>query len=776
MASSSHRRVFGLHQVFPLADAAANSNIESVTTFLNENSWLTRQHRRDPWPGYRVATHVGVQEEDGTVVDWLADPDMLPAVVPNARIFTYDWDANYFRGAPVETLLGHGETLLSHVAQRPGPDAATRPLIFVASCFGGLVLAQAVVRAAQEGSEYRDILLATVGIAFLATPFRGSAAAHEAQWQVIVGGIMQEQTSKELIDDLYEQDRHLRDLTRTFAELARHESVQLSLYCFYELKKTKILRRFLSSKWANVISKGVPGSYKILVSENSACLDTVPRLGLDATHSGMNKFGGPRRPTFQLVQKVIRGFVDQASSILERRKKSAHQPQWSVPFERNGDFVGRREMMDRLLDRVPPDVERDHCQRTTIEGLGGVGKTQMALETAYRVRDQYPNCSVFWVPAVDVTSFENAYREIGQKLQVAGIEEDGADIKSLVKNAMNQERCGSWLLIIDNADGVELLSGAAALCDYLPSSPRGSIMFTTRNHEAVAGLDISPRNMIMATEMSDIEALEMVQKNLEANQTRDGDSTTALLKLLAHLPLAIKQASAYMAKTGMSTTSYLHHCRSSDQRLINLLSQETQYHGRYKGMNNSIATTWLVSFNHILRDKPLAAEILQMISFLVEKDIPISLFWHGEDELAVDEAIGTLKAYAFITEREDLQSFDVHRLVQLAMRNWLRTEGQQQRWIEETIQRLADVFPFPKHENKEVWRPYLPHALSAVSFQKNLSLLGKYREAELTYRQALDPKKKVLGEEHPSALDSMNNLALVLEQQGKYEEAAQIFG
>ena len=75
---------------------------------------------------------------------------------------------------------------------------------------------------------------------------------------------MQEQISKELIDDLYERDKHLRDLTRTFAEMAQHESVQLPLYCFYEMKKTKILRRFLSSGWASVISRGVPGSYKIV--------------------------------------------------------------------------------------------------------------------------------------------------------------------------------------------------------------------------------------------------------------------------------------------------------------------------------------------------------------------------------------------------------------------------------------------------------------------------------------------------------------------------------
>jgi hypothetical protein len=82
------------------------------------------------------------KKDGGGAANWLVDADMLPAVIPNARIFTYDWDANYFRDAAVETLLGHGKTLLNLVAQRPGPDVATRPLLFIASCFGGLILAQ----------------------------------------------------------------------------------------------------------------------------------------------------------------------------------------------------------------------------------------------------------------------------------------------------------------------------------------------------------------------------------------------------------------------------------------------------------------------------------------------------------------------------------------------------------------------------------------------------------------------------------------------------------
>jgi hypothetical protein len=82
------------------------------------------------------------KKDGGGVVNWLADGDMLPAAVPHAKIFTYDWDANYFQDAPVETLLGHGETLLSLVATCRGPRGAQRPLLFIASCFGGLILAQ----------------------------------------------------------------------------------------------------------------------------------------------------------------------------------------------------------------------------------------------------------------------------------------------------------------------------------------------------------------------------------------------------------------------------------------------------------------------------------------------------------------------------------------------------------------------------------------------------------------------------------------------------------
>jgi nucleoside phosphorylase len=390
---------------------------------------------------------------------------------------------------------------------------------------------------------------------------------------------------------------------------------------------------------------------------------------------------------------------------------------WTVPFGRNKDFVGRESMLVRLIEELQPGSNEDDCQRVAIVGLGGVGKTQIALEMSFRIREQCPDCSVFWVPATDVTSFERAYRDIGRKLQVEGIEEDKSDVKLLVKAALSQERARRWLLIVDNADDLELLYGATgksnedsvslALADYLPFSLKGSILFTTRNHKAAVKL--AGKHIITVEAMTETESLELLETSLTGKKlTKDRDSTTKLLELLTNLPLAIKQASAYMNENQISTTEYLEIYQSDDDELIYLLSKDFEDRGRYKGVKNPIATTWLISFRQILNYDSLAADYLRIMSCLAEEDIPYSLL-PPATKASKTEAIGTLKAYAFITQREGQNSYDIHRLVQLAARNWLKEQGELNLWATKTLLQLADEFPFPKHENRDVWIKYLPH-------------------------------------------------------------------
>ncbi len=352
-----------------------------------------------------------------------------------------------------------------------------------------------------------------------------------------------------------------------------------------------------------------------------------------------------------------------------------------MPFGRNEAFVGRSAVLDHLLQRLPPAANPHDCQRTALEGLGGIGKTQLALEAAYRVHDVQPDCSVFWVPAMNPAFLDKAYRDIGRALGVKGLDDDKADVRALVYAALARDDTGPWLWIIDNADDQELLFDKQAALKDLPFNRNGSILVTTRNHEVAIRLDVPPLGLLNVEAMRRPESSKLLGQSLDEDQIRDTSGTNALLDFLADLPLAVKQASAYMAKTGMSTTRYFEHCQSSDEAFLKLLSNDFGDRGRYEAASNPVTITWLISFMHIARDAPLAAYYLQFISFLSEKDIPRSLLPAGDNELEADEAFGTLKAYAFINERIDTGRFDIHRLVQLAMHNWLVDKGEQAVWL-----------------------------------------------------------------------------------------------
>lgn len=468
-----------------------------------------------------------------------------------------------------------------------------------------------------------------------------------------------------------------------------------------------------------------------------------------------------------------------------------------VPFGRNNDFVRRDEIIMQLLEKVPPQKHKDECQWIAVEGLGGIGKTQLALEIAYRVRDQYPDCSVFWVPIVDATSFENAYRTIGEAFGIAGLDDDKADVKLLVQRALCGDKSGNWLMIIDNADDNELIQ---TLSPFFPTARTGSILFTTRNHAAVSSLDIPPHRTIIVKAMKREEALKMLARNMTSDQLEDTTSTSELLDFLEDLPLAIRQASAYMWNNGISTTTYLGLCRSSDTDKIDLLSRHFSDRHRYKDMEkqqNPIATTWLISFEQLASSCPHAADCLKAMCFLAEKAIPVSLL-PDVSKIKMEEAIGALKGYAFIVDRKDQHIFDIHRLVRLTMRNWLETQGEQRKWVITTIELVSRKFPSPKHENRHIWTGYLPHAQKALETRNDPadgkaeftddkaewrllfnvaecnSILGKYGEAEQMYRLALKRAEEVLGQEHPFTLDTMNNLAIVFGRKGEYEKAQNI--
>ncbi|KAK8031851.1 kinesin light [Apiospora arundinis] len=213
-------------------------------------------------------------------------------------------------------------------------------------------------------------------------------------------------------------------------------------------------------------------------------------LGIFGVHMPMI-YGEGKQNALRRLREEVRKTGQRASPrLVDTKLEISQKTHFLVPFGRNEDFVGRESILAQLLEKIIPSAQKDDCQRTVIEGLGGVGKTQIALHAAYRVRELHPECSVFWVPVVNTATFENAYQEIGQALGIQGIDDDKANTKALVKTALSKESAGSWLMIIDNADDPDLF-------------------FDKRD-------GASPTTLCLSA--GKIEAKEMLQENLRADQ------------------------------------------------------------------------------------------------------------------------------------------------------------------------------------------------------------------------------------------------------------------
>lgn len=129
-----------------------------------------------------------------------------------------------------------------------------------------------------------------------------------------------------------------------------------------------------------------------------------------------------------------------------------------IPFPRNQKFTGRDLPLATLKQKL--FVQRD-CQRIALVGLGGIGKTQVALEFAHWAKDNQLEYSILWIPALSTESFSQACEEIVRELAIAKAIRD-EDPRESVRRYLSSARTGKWLLIIDNADDMEMLYGHQA--------------------------------------------------------------------------------------------------------------------------------------------------------------------------------------------------------------------------------------------------------------------------------------------------------------------------
>ncbi|KAH7318510.1 P-loop containing nucleoside triphosphate hydrolase protein [Stachybotrys elegans] len=389
-------------------------------------------------------------------------------------------------------------------------------------------------------------------------------------------------------------------------------------------------------------------------------------------------------------------------------KQAGHKTHYHIQLAKNKQFTGRTAILDALEKML---FGEEPSQKTALVGLGGVGKTQIALRFAYRVQETRPDYSIFWVPVLSEQSAVQAYTEIARKLDLRKMKED-EDIRELVCRHLNSDEAGKWLLIIDNADDQELVFGAndkPGVEEYLPQSKHGVVLLTTRSTAVAA--NFAGSDVIDVEQMNPEEAADLLRKSLSRKElVRDEALVADLLTHLIFLPLAITQAAAYLNQTRAPLHKYLELLQGAEKDVSKLLGREFKDNTRYRDSRNAVGTTWLVSFDQIAKSDQAAVQLLSFISCIEPKAIPQAMLPQREPE-ELEWAIGTLCSYSFLIRQEDSNTFDMHSLVHIATRNWLAMQGRKEDVMNDAVCHLVEIFPSSDYAKRDTWRVYLPHTI-----------------------------------------------------------------
>ncbi|KAF2807493.1 TPR-like protein [Mytilinidion resinicola] len=504
-----------------------------------------------------------------------------------------------------------------------------------------------------------------------------------------------------------------------------------------------------------------------------------------------------------------------------QRPEAPPSPSCVVPFRRDPDFVDCGTLLDQIREGCSAPASR-----IALVGLGGVGKSQLAIEHCYRTTDRSPETWVFWVHASTAARIEQGYRDIADQVKLAGRNDPKADVFKLVHNWLRNEENGKWLLVLDNADETAALSLPASngtrryFSSYLSQSKNGSVLVTSRTKSVALQL-VEERDIIPIKPMDDTSAQALLQKKL--GEEADKDGAAELADALEFMPLALVQAAAYIRQRAArcSVQQYLEKFHKSEKEKTSLLNSDEDSLRRDKEAKNSILITWQISFDHILEERQSAADLLSLMSFFDRQGIPESLIrvrsrtrirhWapnatnadgeysnsdSSESEASLDdgfeEDILMLRNYSFIGLTTDTTTFDMHRLVQLATRKWLEGQSQLEIWKEQYIDNLCTAFPNGEHENWTQCQALFPHAKSALlqppkskeSLRRWALLLynaawyawrkGSLGDAEELSIKSMKIEIKLLGKEHKDTLSSMAMVGLARSHAGRWTEAEEL--
>ncbi len=475
----------------------------------------------------------------------------------------------------------------------------------------------------------------------------------------------------------------------------------------------------------------------------------------------------------------------------------AHPHFWSVPYPRNPFFVGRETVLSQLHEQLQPEHMRTSSLVWALSGLGGIGKTQIALEYAYRYAQAY--AAIFWIRAETVEHIVSSMVRIAEALGLPECKH--TDLQRIVGAvqrwlATSQE----WLLIWDNLEHLELLRR------FLPATRHGVIFITTR-HQALGTLahriEVLPMELeegiqfvLQRARVLGPEATrEQVQRFAE-HMPAEYQAVQGVVRIMDRLPLALDQAGAYIEETGCSFSDYL---SAYHQQRASLLSRRRANEDH----PHSVFVTFALASKQLEQVHLVAADVLHVCALLHAEAIPEELFTAGasylglvllslaDDRFRLDQALAVLRSLSLVQRQTDMHQLSIHRLVQEVLLEEMDKE-EQAVWTARVLNALNALFPENVREQGEQCERLLPHVLHCAGTIEDVSgsralaeVLGKaakylgeharYEQAEPLYQRALRLWEPVSGTESRQISTTLMGLAWLYYRQGKYTQAEPVY-
>jgi hypothetical protein len=413
-------------------------------------------------------------------------------------------------------------------------------------------------------------------------------------------------------------------------------------------------------------------------------------------------------------------------------------PIWNVPFHPNPFFTGRDLLLAELhASLTAPEVTG---RRVALTGLGGVGKSQLTVEYAYRLQADFD--LVWWVRAEQPTSLLADYAALASQPRLAadlGLAADTPQETAMAAARAWLEHQQRWLLVLDNA------AEPTALVDLLPRSGSGQVVITSRT--GIGWEQLATPLPVEVLDPAKATGFLLTRTNQSGPQAEA--AATTLAGTLDGLPLALEQAGAFITASGTITLA-------GYAELFATQARELLRRGQPVGYQHTVATTWSLALETLQQTAPAAVGLLTLAAFLAPDDLPQPLLAaHAEelpeplaaaDPLTLADAMAALRRYSLMRVVGD--GLFVHRLLQTVVRTELDADAEAA-WASAAVRLMKAGFPHPSDE-VATWpesERLLPHALAVAEHGERLSIepeawLGLLHQAAVylrsrgQYRQA----------------------------------------